>query len=128
MGKSATYLPNIQQNHRPRPFNRLRALPHLLNPHTKLTTIPLDDPAPTKKPHNPRTRAKATKHDRHAPILVHMGDGFGAGAGSVDVRTGVRGEDGECGGRQALGGQVDVGAGERGGGSVKEGLGESPFF
>lgn len=57
-----------------------------------------------------------------------MSDGFGAGACRVDVGTRVRGEDGECGGGQALGGQVHVGAGEGGRGSVEEGLREGPFL
>ena len=52
-----------------------------------------------------------------------MTDRLGAGARRIQV-CGLRGrEDGEGGSGEALGGEVDVVAGERGGGGEEEGLG-----
>lgn len=53
-----------------------------------------------------------------------MTDGLAAGTGGVDVGRVVGVEDGEGGGGEAFGGDVDVGAGERGGGGEENLLGE----
>ena len=55
-----------------------------------------------------------------------MRDGLDAGARGVDVGAEVGGEDGEGGGGETFGAEVDVFAVERGGGDEEDGLGHGP--
>lgn len=53
-----------------------------------------------------------------------MSNGLAAGARGVDIGGKVGREDAECGGREALGGDVDMGAGKGGGRGEEKGEGE----
>lgn len=101
-----THLPNLQHNHRPRPLHP--PPPHPPHPPLKPPLIPLHHPPPAKKPQDPRTPVERAEHDRHAPVLVDVGDGLAAGARGVDVGGRAGREDGEGGGGEAFGGDVDV--------------------
>lgn len=117
-----TYLPNPQQNHRPRPLHPPLIHPsqHLLEPHI----IPLHHLPSTKEPHDPWTLFKRAEHDRDAAVLVDVRDGLAAGARGVDVGGAGRAEDGEGRRGQAFGRDVDVRAREGRGGGEEDGLGQ----
>lgn len=116
-----TYLPHLQQHHRPRPLHP--PLPHPPHPPLEPPLPPLHHLPPAEQAQDPRARPKGAEHDGDAPVLVHVGHGLAAGACGVDVGGPGRGEDGKGGGGEAFGGDVDVGAGEGGGGGEEDLLG-----
>ena len=118
-----TDLENLQQNHRSRAHDPL--LSHLSDQPPETGRIPLHHFRLAEEPQDPRRGIKGAKHDGDAAVLVHVADGFTAGAGAVDISGLGGGEDGEGGGREAFRGKIDVRAGEGGRGGEEDGLRES---
>ena len=117
----STHLPDLQFNHRPRPSHL--TLPHLRHhlPEARFV-VPLHHLSPAEKSHDPWAYFEGAKHDRHAPVFVDMRHRLASRARGIDISRGIGGENGERGRGKTFGRDIDVRAGEGGGGREEDRL------
>ncbi len=117
----STHLPDLQFNHRPRPSHL--TLSHLRHHFSEpWFVVPFHYLSPTEKPHDPWAYFEGAEHDRHAPVFIDMRHGLASGARSIDVSRGIGGENGERGRGKTFRRDIDVRAGEGGGGREEDRL------
>ena len=88
--------------------------------------LPLNHIAATEKPQNAGCRIERAEQHRDAAILAEMADRLAAGPRGIHIGGFVRTEDCKGGVWEALGGEVDMVAGEGGRGHEEEALLEGP--
>lgn len=114
--KHGLTLKNLKRQYRPRPIDPV--LLHAIEHHVKLRLVPLDHPATAEPAHDARRPVEGAEHESRAAVFVHVADGFDARARRVHVADVVGIKHAEGGGGQAFGAEVDVRAGEGGGGDL----------